>query len=75
MKAQLELYGSRFCHLCDQAKEVLKSAGILAVHIDISDDDVLVEKYGMRIPVLRRMDHDTELGWPFDNATVLRFLL
>ena len=71
---KLELYGSRYCHLCDKAGEVLNRAGVFAAHIDISDDDILVEQYAMRIPVLRRMDDDTELGWPFDAAAVTRFL-
>lgn len=53
---------------------MLQGAGTIARYIDISDDAVLFEKYGMRIPVLRRMDNDTELGWPFDTATVERFM-
>lgn len=71
---QIELYGTACCHLCDEAEAVLLRAGVAASHIDIADDDGLLEKYGMRIPVLRRMDCDAELGWPFDFAAVMRFL-
>ena len=75
MTTRLELYGAGYCHLCDQAEAILKSAGITVAYIDISEDDMLFEKYGMRIPVLRRMDCDTELGWPFDSAAVIKFLV
>jgi hypothetical protein len=34
-----------------------------------------MEKYGVRIPVLRRADNGAELGWPFDEAAVVCFLL
>ena len=42
--------------------------------VDIADDDQLIERYGTRIPVLRRMDTGAELGWPFDAAQLLTFL-
>jgi len=75
VNTQLELIGAGYCHLCDQAEEMLKQAGLAAAYIDISDDAVLFEKYRLRIPVLHRMDNNTELGWPFDRAAVLQFLL
>ena len=71
---QIELYGTTGCHLCDEAKAVLQRVGVRAGHIDIADNDGLLEKYGMRIPVLRRVDCGAELGWPFDAAAVTRFL-
>lgn len=70
----LILYGTSCCHLCEQAEAVLGEAGVAAQHVDIADDDGLLEKYGVRIPVLRRTDSGAELGWPFDAATVARFL-
>ena len=70
----IELYGTACCHLCVEAKEVIQDAGVMASHIDIADDDGLLEKYAMHIPVLRRTDSGAELGWPFDQAAVLRFL-
>jgi hypothetical protein len=71
---QLELYGTVSCHLCDEAKAVLQGACVCAAHIDIAVTEELLEKYGMRIPVLRRVDSGAELGWPFDAAAVTRFL-
>lgn len=68
------LYGTEFCHLCDEAKAILRVAGIEADYIDIAEDGDLLEKYGMRIPVLQRSDTGAELGWPFDVAAVSRFL-
>lgn len=70
----LVLYGTSCCHLCEQAGAILRDAGIDAEHIDIAEDDELLEKYGTRIPVLRRADSGAELGWPFDAAAVAEFL-
>jgi glutaredoxin len=71
---EIRLYGTTFCHLCEQAEGVLHEVGIEAGYIDIAEDDALLERYGTRIPVLRRQDTGTELGWPFDAAAILRFL-
>jgi hypothetical protein len=49
-------------------------AGEAAINVDISEDDCLLEMYGTRIPVLKRIDNAAELDWPFDAATVSRFL-
>jgi glutaredoxin len=72
---ELVLYGTSCCHLCEQAEAVLGEAGVAAEHIDIADDDSLLERYGVRIPVLRRADNGAELGWPFDAAGVTRFMM
>lgn len=71
----LVLYGTTYCHLCEDAEAVLDQAGVSVVYIDIADDDELIENYGTRIPVLRRVEDGTELGWPFDAAMVSRFLV
>lgn len=70
----IRLYGTACCHLCDEAQAILHELGIQAEHVDIADDDDLLEKYGIRIPVLKRLDTGAELGWPFDAAAVSRFL-
>jgi glutaredoxin len=70
----LILYGTSNCHLCEQAKATLCGLGVVVELIDIAQDDVLLERYCTRIPVLRRADNDLELGWPFDAAAVKRFL-
>jgi glutaredoxin len=70
----LVLYGTSCCHLCEQAEAMLREAGIDAEHVDIAEDDGLLEKYGTRIPVLRRGDNGRELGWPFDAGAVASFI-
>jgi glutaredoxin len=70
----IQLYGTAFCHLCEEAEAILHKIGIEAAHIDIAEDDELLEKYGVRIPVLKRVDTGAELGWPFDAETVSCFL-
>ena len=71
---KIRLYGTKFCHLCEEAEAILNQAGINADPIDIAEDDALLEKYGTRIPVLQRIDNNAELGWPFDAASVAQFL-
>jgi len=64
----LILYQRDDCHLCDLALAVLAQAR--APEFDsvfIDDDEVLEEKYGQRVPVLRDGD-GRELDWPFDGA-------
>jgi len=70
----IKLYSTTCCHLCEEAEAILREVGIEADYVDIADDDKLLEKYGIRIPVLKRVDTGAELGWPFDAVAVLRFL-
>jgi len=72
---KLVLYGTTFCHLCEQADAVLQAMGVQAEHIDIAEDEALLEKYGVRIPVVKREDTGAELGWPFDEAAVRGFIM
>jgi len=71
------LYGTSGCHLCEQATEILTA---LASHnfrwqeIDISDEDLLLNRYGSRIPVLRDTSSGQELNWPFDHNDVIGLL-
>ncbi len=74
MQIKIKLYGTEFCHLCEEAEAILRKAGVVAVHVDIAEYDDLLEKYGAQIPVLWRVDNDAELGWPFDAVAVSQFL-
>jgi glutaredoxin-related protein len=74
MQILVILYGTDFCHLCDEAEAVVREVGIAADFIDIAENDALLEKYGTRIPVLQRVDTGEELGWPFDATAITRFL-
>ncbi|MEZ5572340.1 MAG: glutaredoxin family protein [Halioglobus sp.] len=72
------LYGTRFCHLCELAQGMIDDVGLAADDVqietvDISDSDILFERYGIRIPVLQHTDL-RELEWPF-TAVQLRLFL
>ena len=69
----LALYATGGCHLCEQAAELIR--GVVPIPfrtVEIADDENLMERYGVRIPVLRRLDTGEELDWPFDAAAVRR---
>ena len=68
----LILYGTSECHLCEQAQEqVLAAAGRPGHRDRCRRDDGLYQRYGLRIPVLRRQDTGAELDWPFDTGAVI----
>lgn len=68
------LYMTEACHLCEQAQQlVVEVTGRPAREVDIVDDDRLMDRYGVRIPVLQTID-GRELGWPFDAAALRAFL-
>ena len=76
MTKQLILYSTSNCHLCDSAQSLLincAKAFTLKI-IDIADNDSLLERYGVRIPVLLRDDTKAELNWPFDANDIQKFL-
>ncbi|WP_249977080.1 glutaredoxin family protein [Vreelandella olivaria] len=65
---QLSIYTTLGCHLCAQLEALvvaLANQEVVLTRIEISDDDALVERYGIRIPVL--MDNKgMELDRGFD---------
>ena len=69
----LILYHTDGCHLCEMAAELLSAMQLNFVHQDICDDELLAERYGIRIPVLATASGQ-ELNWPFDEAAVKQFL-
>ena len=42
--------------------------------VDISKDHQAYHLYAVRIPVLKRTDDQSELGWPFDLTQLETFL-
>lgn len=74
MSAILILYGTDGCHLCEDAQAVLTDLGCAWQDIDIADDDALLARYDIRIPVLAREDTGAELNWPFTRKDVLRLI-
>jgi glutaredoxin len=48
----LVLYGRPGCHLCDDARAVLRRVGHPFEEVDIEGDDALLARYLERIPVV-----------------------
>ncbi len=48
--------------------------GLLVELVDIAESEALFDAYGLRIPVLRRIDTGEELRWPFDAEQIVAFL-
>ena len=76
----LTLYGTDGCRLCEEAEQrigsVLNGLG-MAVRlgpIDIAEDDALLTRYAIRIPVLRHAGTGRELDWPFGEAELEKFI-
>lgn len=77
MLPECQLFGTLGCHLCEIAEaEImpLVEHGLLVELVDITGPDDLTDAYGLRIPVLRRVDTGAELDWPFDTEQVVVFL-
>jgi hypothetical protein len=64
------------CHLCDQARPLVRSAasrsGVGVVEVDIDDDDGLVARYGLRIPVILGPDEQVLAEGVIDDVRALR---
>ena len=67
---KLILYTTLGCHLCEQAREIIKhskySEYIELELTEIADSDELTKRYGVSIPVVRLDGKEEEIGWPFD---------
>ena len=74
--SQLILYYTEYCHLCDEAERLMHTAGLSDSFekIEIDDDPELLERYEIYIPVLKRVDNQQELFWPFDQLQLAAFL-
>lgn len=72
---ELLFYTTSQCHLCELAEALLVSTPmpepIPVDVVDIAQSEELVERYGTRIPVLRRNDTGVELDWPLPGMTYL----
>lgn len=76
--AQLRLYTTLGCHLCEQAEQLLGAqqaiSGLEWEAVEIAESDRLVEAYGLRIPVLQWISNADELGWPFTDTQLHHWL-
>jgi glutaredoxin len=72
------LYTTAGCHLCEEAEQLLavlqQESPRELQRVDISSDPQLVDRYGIRIPVVFRTQDRRELGWPFDLLRLREFL-
>lgn len=71
------LYGTCGCHLCELAEALLLplvADGWQVELVDIADDDGLMERYSLSIPVLRHEASQHELSWPFDRSSLAAFV-
>ncbi len=57
-----------------QILQPLIADGLRVSEVDISDNDELMQRYQLRIPVLQRQDSGAELDFPFDLAQVMDWL-
>lgn len=77
MLPECQLFGTLGCHLCEVAEALLipfVEHGLLVELVDIAEQEHWVEDYGLRIPVLRRIDTGAELNWPFEAEQIVEFL-
>ena len=69
----LTLYGKPGCHLCHDAREVVKRAllqhDVRLEEVDISLDPLLFRRYGERIPVLE-LDGELLFEFVVDEAVL-----
>lgn len=72
MTIELTFYTTEGCHLCEDAKALLQQLLAQAPEryqlemIDIASSNELIEQYGTRIPVIKIVGENNDLGWPFD---------
>jgi hypothetical protein len=76
---KLILFSTSACHLCEMAHALLTQTlqhypRIQLEIIDIAEQIQWQENYAIRIPVLLHPQSQQELGWPFDEATVIKFI-
>ena len=73
------LYSTAGCHLCELARDIveplLAGYALRLEEVDIALADELIERYGVKIPVLKSPYHLDELCWPFDSEQAAAFLL
>ncbi len=74
----LQFFTTAGCHLCEQAKallDILCSQHEVEIEtIDISTSEELVEKYGIRIPVVLNPQSKEEIGWPFSYEDLVNLV-
>ena len=74
----ITVYVGNNCHLCeiakDLVKEALKATGWKYNEVNISNNVLLREKYGLRIPVVVNPEGN-EKSWPFTRSQIKQLIL
>jgi len=77
-KLSITLYGTAYCHLCEEAELILQRVGeILPIEIsklDIAEQQEHFAKYHTSIPVIVIESSQQHLYWPFSTEDVYHFL-
>lgn len=75
---KLNFYSGENCHLCELAEKMLAqldpALGLEVRKFDVKVEHDLHHLYGARIPVFKRLDNNSELGWPFELDQLQEFL-
>ena len=78
MTIQLLLYSTSHCHLCEQAQallaRVVHHCEIEFTVVEIAADAALLTLYEVKIPVLKSIDTDVEIDWPFTVDDIYRLI-
>ena len=76
---ELVLYSTTHCHLCEKAQTSLMNLtnqyDIIWTIIEIVTDEKLLERYGVKIPVIKRADNDNEICWPFTPDDIIKLII
>jgi hypothetical protein len=69
-QSKLVLYTRAGCHLCELAAAMLDRQGLAWRPVDIEGDALLLERYGLQVPVIGHPDSGEELFFPFDDEGI-----
>ena len=77
MQTTVKLYMRQRCHLCEEAKSLLEKLqhqwDFEITEVDIDQDDVLIEKYGITIPVIEIKGEEVAAGIIHKNSIIEAF--
>lgn len=68
------------CHLCEDALAMLRyyqdqtERQFTIELLEITENEKLLEEYGVRIPVLKHSESGRELAWPFNSEQLVKFM-
>jgi hypothetical protein len=75
---QLILYTTLGCTLCEKAKAeiwpLLEPFQLRLVEMDIAEDEDLLARFAVKIPLVGLGDPQDVCGWPFDRAQLAEWL-